>query len=115
MMTAADAQAMLRDWGELGVYVPRTGARRNIWLIVDRNAPQPIGESQAVMRPILRATVANAATAVEDDGFGGIASHEVDTGGDKVEVPVRIGATAKSLPVRQILNEDEAMMTVEIG
>jgi hypothetical protein len=114
-MTTEAAEAMLDQWGESVTYTPRSGAARSIKAIVDRNVPRPVGgPGEGVNRPDLTIEVANRATSIADDGYGGISSAGVDTGGDKVTLPKRIGQAAQDMRIAQVLGQDEAMLTLEV-
>ena len=47
---------------------------------------------------------------VNNNATTGISSKEVDTGGDKITVPMRIGLTAKVLRIVEIIAQDEALI-----
>lgn len=114
-MLAADAEAMLTEWGEEITYTPRGGDARTILAIIDRDVPRDVGGAgESVIRPAMTIEVLNRSTATADDDFGGVGSDELDTGGDTVTVARRIGETARVMRLAQMLEQDEAMLTLEV-
>lgn len=115
-MRAADAEAMMREWGEQITYSPAGGAARTILAVIDRDVPREVagaGEG-TVIRPALTIEVLNRSTSYAGDGFGGIGSAELDTGGDRVTLSRRIGESARATRIAQLLEQDEAMLTLEV-
>lgn len=112
---AADAEAQMDQWGEEITYTPRTGAERSMLAIVTRKVPREVGPQSEAVRPAITIEVLNRATASGTDGYGGISSAEVNTGGDKVTVAEHIGGTARAMAVLGIVDQDEAMLTLELG
>lgn len=112
-MLESDAEAMLREWAEAVTYTPREGAARQILAIPNREEPAVLeGPAEGAVRPRMTVEVANRATSVGDDGFGGVSSAEVDTGGDTMTVSERLGKAARVMRVVSIEDQDEAMMTL---
>jgi len=81
-------------------YKPRSGAARSVTAIVDYPGPGPLGMLAGGSRPHVEITVCNSAA--------GILSSEIDTGGDKVTVPMRRGLAARVLRVVEIISQDES-------
>lgn len=115
-MLSADAEAMMREWGEEISYSPAGGTPRAILAIVDRDVPRDVAGAggETVIRPATTIEVLNRSTSEAQDGFGGIGSSEMDTGGDKVSVSRRIGETPREMRIAQLLEQDEAMLTLEV-
>ncbi len=73
---------------------PRTYAGRSISAVVRRMVPEAAFGIRQDVQPRLLVIVANSATL-------GISSSELDTGGDKLILPYRIGEAASMHPVKQ--------------
>ena len=81
---------------------------RQITAIVDRGQPTGLDGAPHGNAPLATIEVAN-------DPTIGISSSEVDTGGDKVEVALRIGETVQQRRITEVLeNQDTGMMRLEI-
>lgn len=100
------APKLLVEWGEPIVYVPRDGTPRDIEAIIDRNPPETIGGA-GVRGPRFTAQVTN-------DVLLGITSDELNTGGDKLEFPPRVGQAAKSYPIQKLLTDAGDMLLLEV-
>ena len=97
----------LTTFGETVVYWPRTGGSREITAIVGRDRPDDLDGVPHGQAPRLTINVAN-------DETDGISSSEVDKGGDKVELAVKIGETAQQRRITKILYQDAGMMKLEL-
>ena len=102
-----DACFGVGDFDEEVTYVPLTGDQRVIRAVVTRNVPEPIAENKKTSSPVLIVEVRNSATL-------GISSAEIDLGGDKISLPVRVGKTAESRPITQILSQDTGTLRLEL-
>ncbi len=89
--------------GRTITYSPRNRTARSISAIVDYPGPGPIGPLDGGSRPHVELLVAN-------DSTTGIASTEVDTGGDHVTVPMRVGTTARVLRIVEVMGQDDALV-----
>ena len=87
-------------------YRPRTGASRSIKAIIDYPGPDVIGGLAGGSRPIMDIYIKN-------DSTTGISSAEVDTGGDKLDVPLRFGLTAARVRVTKIVAQDKAILHIQ--
>jgi len=94
LQSAADSFFLLPDT-ELITYIPKSGPSRRIEAIVNRPGP----EQNEVL-------VKNTAT-------GGIASSEVDTGGDKLELGLRVNNRPVTVRITEIINQDAGMMLLK--
>lgn len=107
MVTAA-ASKFTDCFGESVVYRPRTGAARTIRAIVDRQSYAAIpGLSQGI-GPNVTVHVLNSATL-------GISSTELDTGGDKMDVALRLGKTAETRVIARLVGHDAGMLDLELA
>ncbi len=111
----ADVELFLNTYGEEGIYHPKTGNPRRILMVIDRNVPTPIVEVVAGMRVQANIHVANRETDKDDDDYGGIGSAEFDSGGDKVSFPLRLGRESQTRPIIGLLEQDDEMLTLEVG
>lgn len=111
MDLAADmATVFLADFGETVTYVPLSGSERSISAIVDRAPPMPPAGSpvKAGLAPKITAEVAN-------DSTNGITSSELNTGGDKLKLAVRIGEAATARPIITVLRHDAGSLLLGIN
>jgi hypothetical protein len=110
---AADAALFLTDFAEAVIYKPRptlavpAPAPRTIQAIVDRNPPAFLMEADGFSVPTIHLVVRNSASA-------GISSAEVDTGGDQVDVPVRLGEAAVTKSIVRIVQQDAGILRLEV-
>jgi len=88
-------------------YRPRGGGSRSIEAIVEYPGPAAIGDLSGGGRPVMDIYVKNDSTA-------GISSAEVDTGGDKLDVPLRFGLTAARVRVTRIVAQDKAILHIQV-
>lgn len=102
--TAADYLAV---FGETVTYWPAGGGSRSITAVVNHERPEGLDGAPHGSAPLLAIEVAN-------DSTSGISSNEVDTGGDKVELAVRIGETAQKRLIKKIISQDAGMMRLEL-
>ena len=112
----SDAEIYLNEFGEDIIYHPGYGNPRRILAIVDRNIPASIDESPVGgIRQQITIHVANRLTDKDDDNYGGIGSDEVNTGGDKVTLSLRIGQETQTRPIISVIEQDDDMIALEIG
>lgn len=102
--TTAD---LLAVFGETVTYWPASGGSRSISAVVDRERPADMDGAPHGSAPLLTIEVAN-------DSTSGISSNEIDTGGDKLELAVRIGKSAQKRLVKKIISQDAGMMRLEL-
>jgi len=88
------------------IYRPRGGGSRNIKAIIEYPGPGAIGDLAGGGRPIMDIYIKNSSTS-------GISSAELDTGGDKLDVPLRFGLTAARVRVTKIVAHDKAILHVQ--
>ncbi len=87
----------------LVTYTPRTGAPRSIEVLIQYVGPRALAGIAGGSRPHLEILVRNHATL-------GITSRQVDTGGDKLTLPLRIGRVDKIVRIVEIIAQDRAML-----
>lgn len=80
------ARGLLYQFGEPVVYYPLTGSSRAVTALVTRDELTVIAETGDVQSQSLTIRVLN-------DSVLGIASTEVETGGDEIAVALRLGET----------------------
>jgi hypothetical protein len=102
-----DALQQLADFGEAAVYYKRPGVSRPIVVVANRRRADTAGEVTGV--PADRMTVQAVNRAAD-----GIASSEVDTGGDSIEIPWRIGDVAAKHRIVALPDDDAGMVTLEL-
>lgn len=95
------------DFAETIVYYKRNGRSRDIKAIVIRSNAVMLPESQNDLNtPVFEVHVANSETA-------GIASDEIDLGGDELALSPRVGEPTERRSILRILEHDEGMMVLE--
>ena len=100
------ARNLIKQFGEtVGYYNAAGGPVRNVSAIVERRESVIIAEvgdlnGQFVIVRTL------------DDSTDGIASSELNTGGDEISVALRVGTTAERRSVARVLNNDNGMTRV---
>lgn len=105
---SADAAKFMLDFAEDIVYRPLNGRPRTIKAVVNRDVHRPM-DGAGGGRPINAMTIT-----VANDRITGIASDEIDTGGDRIDVAVRVGGRPETRPIASdILNQDAGML--ELG
>ena len=119
VMLAAEAENSLYDlladitndflfeFGESVKYLPSGGGSRTITAIVDREPPAELEGMSGAHATRTIVNVANNATT-------GISSSEINLGGDKIELSVRINETAKQKRIVGIISQDAGMMRLEV-
>ncbi len=86
-------------------YLPRGGGSREIQAIVDWEEEQ--GVAGNVLSPTIEILVKNNATT-------GISSNEIDRGGDRVTIPMKIGGSTQNRAIKRILGQDCGMLELEV-
>jgi len=94
-------------FGETVSYTPRGGVARNITAVVDREPIQPLPESPQGLRP-------NVIVWVDNDATTGIDVTTLDTGGDTMSFPKRIGDTASTWSILKLVSQDNGMLQLEV-
>lgn len=84
-------------------YLPSGGDERRIKAILHFPGAEPMGPLAGGSRPHVELLVKN-------DSTIGIASAEVDTGGDKITAPLRRDQAARTLRIVKIIGQDKAML-----
>ena len=95
-----------QEFGESIVYYKRNGRTRPISAVVIREALGILPEDGDVVYPMFEIHVAN-------DPSEGIASDELNLGGDQLEFPDRVGQTPKRHSILKLLSHDEGMLVLE--
>ena len=90
---------------EYVTYIPSSGSRRRIQVVVTRTEPEPLPGVAGGALPLIDVLV-------ENDSTTGIASDEIDTGGDKIEMSKRINNIPKILRLTEIINHDAGCMLI---
>lgn len=88
-------------------YYPKGGGVREIRAIVDRQGVAALGDAPHGKSHLLNITVKN-------DDTEGISSSEVDTGGDEVELQVRLSESVKRRRITKVISQDPGMMQLEV-
>ena len=95
-------------FGESVKYKPTGGGgSRTINAVVQRGRPEGLDGADYGHSPL-------ATIFVENNNTTGIASSEIDTGGDMVEYAVRIGETVEDRRITKIVQQDAGMLELEL-
>lgn len=86
-------------------YIPRSGSRRQIKVVVSRPGDENLPGVENGGSPHFEILVKN-------DSVKGISSSEINTGGDKIEIAMRVAESPKSVRITSIINEDAGFMLV---
>ncbi len=105
---AAEADTFLAAFGEAVTYYPKGGGSRDIIAVVDRN---PVAGIDGVPH----GNTSKLVVKVKNDSDDGISSSEVETGGDKIKLSVRIGKTASQKRINSIHWHDYGMMYLGVA
>ena len=84
-------------------YIPASGPQRRILAVVSRTQPERIAGVSGSARPTFEVLVKNSSES-------GIASSEVDTGGDKIDLGYNVNEMPRILRIAEIINHDAGMM-----
>lgn len=103
---------LLDMYGQSVVYRPGGGTPRTITAIVNNAPPEPTPgiDNAPVAKCIVRA-LSDASNAT----YGGIDPAAVDTGRDKIDVPLRSGGTAYTLRVTQVQNDNGGVTSLAVS
>lgn len=110
-MIEADATTVFcnaDDFAESVVYLPRGGgANRTFDAVVFREQMALVNEDGSqTIAPVFYVHVPN-------DSTDGIASEELDVGGDKIRFAVRDGLTVSDRSITQLVTIDNGMLVIE--
>ena len=94
------------DFAEPVVYYKRNGRSRKIDAVVVREALSILPEDGDVVYPVFEIHVAN-------DEAEGIASDELNLGGDELEFADRVGQPVKRHSILRLTSHDEGMLILE--
>jgi hypothetical protein len=94
--------SLVRQFGDTITYLPAVGEARVIQAIIERSEIQfvNIGET-----PVQSITVR-----VKDHSVVGIASTEIDTGGDEIDLPLRIGEDPVTRSITRVISTDNGFV-----
>jgi len=105
LISAADSFFLLPG-SETVVYKPKSGSPRQIKAVVSRSLAAEIPGVNGGSVPKFEVLVKN-------DDSAGIASDELDTGGDKIEMAKRVADIPKTLRLVELLNHDAGLCRIE--
>ncbi len=108
-MIQADASTVfcnVNDFAEPVTYYPRSGSNREINAVVNRDALALVPEDGDVVTCVFEVSVVN-------NGTTGIASDEIDLGGDAIAFAPRVGESGSRRSITRILSHDEGMLVLE--
>ena len=103
---AADKFLANAFFAEAVTYKPSGGSSRAITVIVDREIDQSLPAFAQAAAPLLRVTARNSATEA-------ITPDELNTGLDEINLPRRIGETARDFTIASLVSQDYGMIKME--
>jgi hypothetical protein len=103
---AAQVFCNASDFAESVVYYKRNGLSRTINAVVQREAFAINPEDGDTITPVFEVHVAN-------DAATGIASNELNIGGDMLTFAVRVGKPAERRSITRLISHDEGMLVLE--
>jgi len=107
LKTDAEGLFAADDFVEWVEYLPREGRARTIRAVVERSPPEPLDGAPGGVKPSMVLVVLN-------DEQAGVGSREVDTGGDRVRVPSRIGRAAEEHRILDVAQNDEGTLELKV-
>jgi hypothetical protein len=105
----ADASTVFcnaNDFAEPVTYYKRDGSARVIQAIVLREGYELLAEANDAVVPMLEIHVANSDTL-------GISSDELNTGGDQLGIPTRVGQPELIRAIVRLVSHDEGMLVLQ--
>ena len=94
------------EFGESVIYRTRSGTARTINAVVFRQTAEVISEDENRVVPVFEVHVIN-------NSSTGIATSEIDLGGDTLDIADRVGKTARPRSIIQLGEQDEGMVVLQ--
>ena len=94
-------------FGETVTYYPAGGSSRSIQAVIVRKEVEAMAGFSDVNNPVAIMQVAN-------DSTRGIASFEIDRGGDEIEYSYKLGKTAQRRKITRLTEIDYAWLELEV-
>ena len=94
------------DFAETVLYRPLGGATRSISAVVFRQVAELISDAENRLVTVFEVHIKN-------DGCSGIATSELNLGGDQIDIAERIGKAAKPRAIVQVIDQDEGMLVLQ--
>jgi hypothetical protein len=105
---------MLARQGRTIIYIPLNGTPRSVVALVDELPPGKVQETGEVIAAHVNVEARDLSGSAAGDGYGGIDSRFVDTGGDKVKIETR--GEWSEFQIRKVLkSSDSATISLECG
>jgi hypothetical protein len=95
-----------QDFAEQVVYYKRNGRSRKINAVVERDDSLQLQEASDLATPVFKVRVPN-------DEVEGIASNELDLGGDQIGLSPRVGEPVERRSIVRLVEHDEGMLVLE--
>jgi hypothetical protein len=95
-----------QDFAEPVVYYKRNGRSRKINAVVERDDSSQLQEASDLVTPVFKVRACN-------DEAEGIASNELDLGGDQIGLPPRVGEPVERRSIVRLVEHDEGMLVLE--
>lgn len=96
------------EFAEQVVYLPKGGGSRTILAVVEREPPTLMDDAGNILSPSFMIYVANSNVA-------GIASNEIDTGGDRIQITNRVNEVAKkTCTIMRMIDNDDGMLQIAV-
>ena len=95
-----------QDFAESVVYYKRNGRSRKINAVVERDDSLQLQEASDLVTPVFKVRAPN-------DEVEGIASNELDLGGDQIGLSPRVGEPVERRSIVRLIEHDEGIMVLE--
>jgi hypothetical protein len=95
-----------KDFAEPVVYYKSNGRSRNINAVVERDDSLQLQEASDLVTPVFKVKAPN-------DEVEGIASNELDLGGDQIGLSPRVGKPVERRSIVRLIEHDEGMLVLE--
>lgn len=106
-LITANVDPFFAHFAEEVVYRPNGGDDRTIMAVVNRRPPAPATADGGGLAPMAIISVRNS----EEDGIG---SRELDLGMDQILVAEKIGQEARPRSFGALVDQDDAILTLEV-
>lgn len=106
-LTASSDAFFQLPGAEYVTYVPASGSARRIRAVIYRPGPEQLAGRSGGSRPAVEVLVRNSSTA-------GIASTEIDTGGDKINVAANVNEKPETMRIVEVLNHDAGCVLLKV-
>jgi len=106
-LTASSDAFFQLPGAEYVTYVPASGSARRIRAVIYRPGPEQLPGVAGGSRPAIEVLVKNDSTA-------GIASDEIDRGGDKIQIAPTVNKKPVTMRIAELINHDAGCLLLKV-